>query len=121
MYTGSNLTVMVSDFERAVRFYTDTLGLTLNTRAGDGWAEIGAPGLTIGLHAAGPHGPQPGSSGAVAIGLKVDDLESAMASLRARGVEFAHVADGQGIRFAYFADPDHTSLYLWESKAPAAH
>jgi hypothetical protein len=51
----------------------------------------------------------------------VDDLESAMATLRARGVEFAHVADGQGIRFAYFADPDHTSLYLWESKAPAAH
>ncbi len=121
MYTGGNLTVMVSDFDRAVRFYTETLGLTLKTRAGDGWAEIAAPGVTIGLHAAGPHGPQPGSSGGVSIGLQVDDLESAMGTLRERGVEFGHVTPGQGVRFAFFADPDRTALYLWENKAPAGH
>jgi catechol 2,3-dioxygenase-like lactoylglutathione lyase family enzyme len=113
MYTGGNLTVMVSDFDRAVRFYTETLGLVLKMRAGDGWAEIEAPGVKIGLHAAGPHGPQPGGGGGMALGLQVEDLEGAMATLRARGVEFAPVTPGQDIQIAFFHDPDQTPLYLW--------
>ena len=43
MFTGGILTVMVSDFNRSVQFYTETLGLALKMRAGDGWAEIEAP------------------------------------------------------------------------------
>jgi catechol 2,3-dioxygenase-like lactoylglutathione lyase family enzyme len=121
MYTGGNVTVMVSDFERAVRFYAETLGLKLLMRAGDGWAQLAAPGLTIGLHAPGPHGPRPGPSGGTSIGLQVDDLDSAMAALRERGVAFGDVTPGQGIRLAFFTDPDQTALYLWENKAPAGH
>src|SRR5690348_14315708 len=115
MYTGGNLTIMVSNFDRAVRFYTETLGLTLKMRAGDGWAEIAAPGVSIGLHAAGPHGPQPGGGGGMSLGLQVPDLESAMETLKARGVQFGHVTDGQGVRFAFFSDPDQTPLYLMET------
>jgi hypothetical protein len=33
------------------------------------WAEIQGPGLTIGLHPAGPHGPKPGNSESLAIGI----------------------------------------------------
>ena len=116
MYTGGNLTVMVSDFNRAVQFYTETLGLTLKARMGDGWASIEAPGVSIGLHAAGPHGPQPGGGGGMSIGLQVADLEAAMATLQQRGVAFAPPSDGQGVRFAFFTDPDQTPLYLWETK-----
>jgi catechol 2,3-dioxygenase-like lactoylglutathione lyase family enzyme len=116
MYTGGILTIMVSDFDRAVRFYTETLGLTLKLRAGDGWAEVEAPGVQIGLHAAGPHGPQPGGAGGMSLGLQVDDLEQAMATLRERGVEFAPPTQGEGARFAFFHDPDQTPLYLWEAK-----
>ena len=121
MYTGGNLTVMVSDFDRAVRFYTETLGLTLKMRAGDGWAEIAAPGVSIGLHAAGSHGPQPGGGGGMSLGLQVDDLDSAMATLRARGVEFAPPTQGEGARFAFFHDPDQTPLYLFERMGAGPH
>jgi catechol 2,3-dioxygenase-like lactoylglutathione lyase family enzyme len=121
MYTGGILTVMVSDFDRAVRFYTETLGLTLKMRAGDGWAEIEAPGVQIGLHAAGPHGPQPGGASGMSLGLMVDDLDEAAATLRARGVEVAPPTQGEGARFAFFKDPDQTPLYLFERQGAGEH
>ena len=117
MYTGGILTVMVSDFDQAVRFYTETLGLKLKMRAGNGWAEIEAPGVQIGLHAAGLHGPQPGGAGGMSLGLMVDDLDQAAASLRARGVEVAPPTQGEGARFAFFKDPDQTPLYLFERQS----
>ncbi len=121
MYNGGLVTIMVADFDRAVRFYTETLGLALKMRAGDGWAEVDAPGVHIGLHAAGPHGPRPGPSGGVSIGLQVENLEGAMATLQARGVEFGQVTPGQGLRFAFFADPDGTALYLCAAEQPPEH
>ncbi len=116
MYTGGNLTIMVADVDRAVRFYTETLGLPLKTRVGDGWAEIAAPDVNIGLHVAGPGGPPADGASKLSIGLSVDDLDRAMATLRERGVEFAPIMEAQGLRFAFFRDPDKTPLYLW---APA--
>src|SRR4051794_30251612 len=67
VYKESNVTVMVSDIERAVQFYTEALGLPLKTRAGDEWAEVQAPGLTIALHPASQYGPQPGQAGSLSI------------------------------------------------------
>ena len=53
MFSGGNVTVYVSDMDRAVRFYNDTLGLKLAYRFGNHWASVEAGrGLTIGLHAA---------------------------------------------------------------------
>ena len=45
-----NITVMVADMDNAVRFYTETLGLKLEHRYENHYAEIEAPGLRIGLH-----------------------------------------------------------------------
>ena len=76
MYISGNVTVMVRDFEGAVRFYTDVLGMDLRMRGGMDWAEVGVPGLTIGLHHAsfdlGPAG------GHGSIGLQVDDIDAAL-------------------------------------------
>ena len=120
MISGGNATVMVSDFERAVTFYTKTLGLKLASRFGNEWAEVEAgPGLTIGLHPAG-HGPKPGTDGAISIGLTLEGpIEDAVASLSKLGVVFrGPVLDrpDEGIKLAFFGDPDGNSLYLCEVK-----
>ena len=49
---SGNITVMVTDFDRAVRFYTETLGMTLRSRYASEWAEVEASGFVIGLHRA---------------------------------------------------------------------
>src|SRR5438552_2947153 len=107
MYKGGNVTVMVSDMDRSIRFYTEALGLKLLMRAGNDWAEIESPGLNIGLHVAGQHGPKPGQQGALSIGLQVEKLEAAMATLKDRGVTFSpHIVEDGPIRLAFFGDPD---------------
>ncbi len=113
MFTEANVTVMVSDLDRAIQFYTEALGLVLKQRAGDGWAVITAPGLTIGLHRVTAHGPQPGQAGSLSIGLGVADLDTAMTALKAKGVQFApHISEDGPARLAFFGDPDHNPLYL---------
>src|ERR1043165_7661339 len=53
MYASGNVTVYVSNMDRAVKFYSETLGLKLAYRFGDNWASVEAGrGLTIGLHPA---------------------------------------------------------------------
>ena len=50
MIQGGNATIYVSDMDRAVGFYTSTLGLKLQFRAGNHWAQVDAgKGLQIGL------------------------------------------------------------------------
>jgi catechol 2,3-dioxygenase-like lactoylglutathione lyase family enzyme len=129
MINGGNVTVMVSDMETAVSFYTETLGLKLTYRAGNEWAEIDAgPGVTIGLHRAGQHGPAPGTPGSLSIGFNIEGrMEEAMETLRSKGVIFrGPVIDNpnEGVRLAFFGDPDGTSLYLCElihaGEAPGA-
>ena len=116
MITSANVTLMVSDFDRAVRFYTDTLGLTLKARYGDDCAEVQAPGLTIGLHPTGERGSSTIQATGLSIGLGVSGIEQVMADLQSKGVQFAPpgVIDTGVERLANFRDPDQTPLYLYE-------
>jgi catechol 2,3-dioxygenase-like lactoylglutathione lyase family enzyme len=118
MISGGNATIYVSDMDRAVAFYTETLGLRLAFRAGDHWASIDAGGgLTIGLHPASSSAPEPGTAGAVTIGLAVDEpMEQVVSTLEARGVTLRGpvAEDGGGLKLAFFADPDGNPLYLAE-------
>ncbi len=116
---GGNATLYVRDFDAAVRFYTETLGLPLRMRAGDDWAEVVAGrDLVIGLHPARPGRGRPGTAGAVQIGLVVTGpLEEVLAALERRGV----TVDGPVIRsaadgfaWAGIKDMDGNALYLWE-------
>jgi catechol 2,3-dioxygenase-like lactoylglutathione lyase family enzyme len=118
MFASGNITVYVSDMDRAVRFYTGTLGLKLAYRFGDHWASVEAGrGLTIGLHPASPESPA-GRMGSMHIGLELSgSLDEARKTLEARGVTFqSEVNEGKAGRFAAFEDPDGNPLYLAELK-----
>ena len=115
MIKESNVTVMVSDLNRSIQFYTETLGLKLVNRIQDHWAEIVAPGLTIGLHPAGPHGPKPGNSESLAIGFTVDNLDNDITTLKNKGIAFApNIIEEGPVRIAFFNDPDKIPLYFCE-------
>jgi catechol 2,3-dioxygenase-like lactoylglutathione lyase family enzyme len=122
MIHGGNATIYVSDMDRSIRFYTETLGLKLKQRFGNKWAEVDAgPGLTIGLHPPSEHvGVKPGQRGATQVGLLVSrPLDEVVKTLRSRGVTLeGSIGGGEGGRFAMLADPDGNPLYLWEL-APA--
>jgi predicted enzyme related to lactoylglutathione lyase len=122
MILGGNATLYVSNMDAAVRFYTVALGMRLRMRAGDHWAEVEAgKDLVIGLHPARP-GREPGSTGAVQIGLLVEaPLESVLQSLARQGVEkVGTITDaGPGMRFATIRDMDRNEVYLWEQSEAA--
>jgi catechol 2,3-dioxygenase-like lactoylglutathione lyase family enzyme len=112
-YSESQVTLMVPDMDAAVKFYTETLGLRLKTRYGNEFAVVEAPGLTIGLHPL-PTAESP-QSHSISIGFGVESLETTMQQLSARGLRFiGEIRDDPPIRFAYFAGPGGTPLYLCE-------
>ena len=115
MYRSGNVTIFVTDMDRAVRFYEQSLGLKLAYRFGDHWAslELGK-GLTIGLHPAASVLSPEQRKGSPAIGLELEGkLEDAIQTLEGRGVHFEGIAEeGKAGRFAHFHDPDGNLLYL---------
>ena len=117
MVTGGNATVIVSNMDRAVRFYTEVLGLKLTNRFGDHWATVDAgKGLTIGLHPASPKYPAPGTKGGMMLGMEIDEpIENAVARLTGKGVRMSSpiVREAPGA-FVSFDDPDGNPIYLWE-------
>ena len=119
MITGGNATVYVSDMDRAVEFYTKTLGLTLRDRFENEWAAVEAGGgFMIGLHPVRPDGPQPGENGSTTIGLFVDQpLEEVHEAFYKRGVSFkGPIVNDEVVRLAYFLDPDGNQLYFCETQ-----
>ena len=117
MIRGAPPTVFVSDMDRSVAFYTETLGLALAFGAGEHWAQVNAGnGTEIGLHPRSDQAPEPGSVGAISIGLNVDEpIDEVIAKLVKLGVEFPQGVSSDGmLRLAHFADPDGNPLYLCE-------
>ncbi|MDO3675610.1 VOC family protein [Paenibacillus ehimensis] len=113
MFKSGNVTIMVADFKKAVQFYVETLGLQLQHQVEGHFAQVEAPGLTIGLlHPTGEQGVQSGKSESISIGFEVQELESAIEVLKSRGVEFQHIMENNGTRLAHFNDPDGNLLYL---------
>src|SRR5947209_2975136 len=86
--TGTDfITQPVRDYEKAAKFYGETLGLEFSKRWGSmpaGEFETGS--LTIALVEPEPFGMRPGPS-ASAIALHVDDVEAVRADLERKGVE----------------------------------
>jgi catechol 2,3-dioxygenase-like lactoylglutathione lyase family enzyme len=117
MFSSGNVTVYVSDMDRSIRFYTDTLGLRLAYRFGNHWAavELGK-GLTIGLHPASSEMPA-GRRGSMALGLELGEtsIEEAISRLSSKGVRFqGPVNESKAGKFVSFEDPDGTLIYLAE-------
>jgi len=111
-YNLSLLTIIVSDMQRSVDFYTERLGLALKARYGDEFAVLEAPGVRIGLHPAKGTQQKPGS---ISLGLGVDDVEAGRKHLQARGVAFkGDIVSDPPMRLAFLTDPDGVELYLAE-------
>ena len=114
MFAAGNVTVLVSNMDASVRFYTEVLGLKLQYRFGDHWASVEAgKGLTIGLHPASEHSTA-GRKGSMSIGLELSgSIHDAMRVLEAKGVKFEGIVnEGKAGSFVAFEDPDGNPLYL---------
>jgi catechol 2,3-dioxygenase-like lactoylglutathione lyase family enzyme len=114
MFSTGNVTVYVSNMDRAVKFYNETLGLKLAYRFGDHWASVTVGnGLTIGLHPASDQSPA-GRKGSMSIGLELSgSIQEAVKTLQSKGVHFqGPIHDGKSGAFAWFEDPDGNPIYL---------
>jgi catechol 2,3-dioxygenase-like lactoylglutathione lyase family enzyme len=116
MIKEANVTVMISEMERSVRFYVDTLGLKIKSRHADQFAEVECPGLTIALHPAVEGGPKPGNSGSLSVGFGVEDIDDAMTKLKGKGVAFGRVSNDGPVKLAFFKDHDGNPLYLSQTQ-----
>jgi predicted enzyme related to lactoylglutathione lyase len=120
MITGVDFTVIpVKDFEGALAFYGDTLGLPLSTRYGkmDG-VEFETGNLTLAVLSAKQFNIDftPTKN---AIALRVDDVAKARAELEAKGVQFhGDILDSGVCHQTFFSDPEGHALILHHRYAP---
>lgn len=116
MVTGGNATVYVSNMDRALAFYTAVLGMKTTSHYGDHWATVEAGGFTVGLHPKTDKAPEPGTHGAIVVGLNVSDIAAAREKLVTDGAQdVGPVVKGDGGSFVQFHDVDGNALYLWQN------
>ncbi len=109
---SANITVMVTDMDRSVDFYTTIIGLELKQRWGNHYAMVSAPGITIGLHPASiTHTPATGTS----IGFGVDNLDEVETHLLQTGITYEKTDDKEAGKLVHLKDPDGTLLYFIKS------
>jgi len=113
MIRGGAVVLNVSDVERAVRFYVETLGMKLVEEQPDGTYVIDAG---EGFHLALRKGDAPGAtSGATVLLHPKVPIDEAIAIYENRGVAFTVDRSG-GTVVARFRDPDANLLSLVQSK-----
>jgi catechol 2,3-dioxygenase-like lactoylglutathione lyase family enzyme len=101
--------VPVSDVDRAIAFYTDKAGFTLDhdhtVNADLRFVQLTPPGSACSISMGkGIVDSAPGTLRGLQ--LVVTDIEAAHAELAGRGVEVSEVTSGPGGSFVFFADPD---------------
>jgi catechol 2,3-dioxygenase-like lactoylglutathione lyase family enzyme len=114
---GGVASVSIKDMDRAIKFYTEQLGLSLKARIDNDWTEISAGGgFVIGLHL--QEGTTSENKSAVNIELKTTKtLEEVVTKLRERGVEFVdEIKDYPKVRLVTCRDPDGNLVRFAESK-----
>jgi predicted enzyme related to lactoylglutathione lyase len=110
---------LVKDFDRAVAFYGDTLGLHRSVHVPDrGFAEFETGNLTLSLIDPEKMGMEH-RTGHNAIALKVGDVAAARAALESRGVEFhGEIFDSGVCHMTFFNDSEGNALMLHHRYAP---
>ncbi len=130
LLSGGHAIVYVSDMDAAIRFYADTLGLTLTNRFENHFATVEAGRLVIGIHPMTPRSPQPGTKGSVTLSLVVDEpINTVLSRLSQRGVRLlatpkpsggggtGHAEAGRSVDIE---DLDGNVITLWDAHALAA-
>jgi len=120
LVTGTDfVTLATRDYDAAVEFYGNVLGLPFAKRWGQMPAgEFETGNLTIAVMQSDAFGIEfrPNNH---PIALRVDDVEAARAELQSRGVEFkGDILDSGVCHQAFFEDPDGNVLGLHHRYAP---
>lgn len=109
----------VSDISKSAEFYANTLGLTLDGWMGAGWVEfvVGDTPTVLALRAGHESENTHREIGGGAIAIAVDDVERAVAELRAQGVDVVLEPGEQATCYAAgIADPDGNLILLHSRK-----
>jgi len=109
------------DLEKSRLFFTDTLGLREVSREGDELVTLASGDSSINVY----RSDYAGTNKATAVTWEVDDIDAEVAALKAKGVTFEHydldgleregdIHVGEGMKIAWFKDPDGNILNIVE-------
>lgn len=115
--------IAVKDLDRARKFYEDTLGLEAKEEMGGEVLTVKSGSTPITVY----RSEFAGTNKATALTFEVKDLEAEVRDLKDKGVAFEHydmegltregdVYSGQGMKTAWFKDPDGNILSLFEGE-----
>lgn len=109
--------VYVTDWERALEFYSTTLGMPVAFAGPEmGWAELDTGEAHLALERVDPSDDEASAlvGRFVSVSLEVNDIQSTYENLRSRGVDFVAPPEAQpwGGVLAHFRDPDENIVTL---------
>jgi len=115
--------IAVKDLDRATDFYENRLGMKSVGRMGDEAVSLQAGGTRFDVY----RSEYAGTNKATALTFTVDDIRSEVSELKGKGISFEHynldglTRDGdiytaEGMKTAWFKDPDGNILSLIESE-----
>jgi catechol 2,3-dioxygenase-like lactoylglutathione lyase family enzyme len=111
------VSVLTQDMARAKEFYSDTLGLPIETE-GKNDMEFTLGQVTLDVFDPASAGQEFAPSPA-GIAIRVADVAVSRAELEAKGVQFdGEIVDTGVCHFAFFKDPDGNQLMLHRRYAP---
>jgi predicted enzyme related to lactoylglutathione lyase len=110
--------IYVEDLEASISFYQNVLGLTLLDK-GEDWAHFDSgAGTLLELFTGGKSTQEPKrpDQQSIILGLRVEDLDLAVAELQQKGVSFIPEGSGEfaGTRWAHFSDIEGNQLEVKE-------
>jgi lactoylglutathione lyase len=120
--------VVVSDMDKSVAFYRDTLGIPLKFQSPD-WTEFQTGSTTLALHGGGiapkqpPVGDPTKQAGSCSIGFNVENVDRTYEELKAKGIRFVMPPaqrEGEGIKLAVCTDPDGLPIAFAQTIAKTA-
>jgi catechol 2,3-dioxygenase-like lactoylglutathione lyase family enzyme len=112
------ISVPVTDVERAVRFYEETLGLPMISTRGFPEFQLGE-NISVYLLRMEDVGGAFTAPHSAHVALRVADVAASRAELEAKGVEFdGDIFDTGVCHMAFFKDPDGNQLMLHRRYAP---
>ena len=115
--------VFVTDWKRAIRFYSETLGMTIAYQSDEmGWAQMGPGEGQLALEQVDPSDEEGRAlvGRFVGVSLQVPDIFATCKVLAERGVEFVGPPEKQswGGVLAHLRDPDGNILTLLGYRGP---
>ena len=119
-YELNAVRVFVRDFDRALAFYTESLGMTAAFASTEmGWAQFETGAAQLAIERVAPDDAEGAElvGRFVSVSLRVDDLQATYETLRDRGVDFVEGPEKQpwGGLLAHLRDPDGNILTLLQA------